>query len=36
MVSAKLVLIDIDKTPKTHEELKRVIKKVEIRTIFAN
>ncbi len=28
MVSAKLVLIDIDKTPKTHEELKRwVIKK---------
>ena len=23
MVSAKLVLIDIDKTPKTHEELKR-------------
>ena len=28
MVSAKLVLIDIDKTPKTHEELKRwVVKK---------
>ena len=28
MVSAKLVLVDIDKTPKTHEELKRwVIKK---------
>ena len=28
MVSAKLVLVDIDKTPKTHEELKQwVIKK---------